>query len=35
AKEALRLAAYTYVVAALASLATLMYYIMIFLGGRD
>ncbi len=31
AKEALRLAAYTYVVAALASLATLMYYIMIFL----
>ena len=35
AKEALRLAAYTYVVAALASLATLMYYIMIFLGARD
>lgn len=31
AEEALRLAAYTYVVAALASLATLMYYIMIFL----
>lgn len=30
AKEALRLAAYTYVIAALASLATLMYYIMIF-----
>lgn len=36
AQEALRWAAYTYVVAALASLATLMYYIMIFLGGsRD
>lgn len=35
AKEALRLAAYTYVVAALASLATLMYYIMIYLGRRD
>lgn len=34
AQEALRLAAYTYVVAALASLATLMYYIMIYLGGR-
>lgn len=31
AQEALRLAAYTYVIAALASLATLMYYIMIFL----
>ncbi len=31
AQEALRLAAYTYVVAALASLATLMYYIMIYL----
>jgi uncharacterized protein len=36
AQEALRWAAYTYVVAALASLATLLYYIMIFLGGsRD
>ncbi|HLN52476.1 MAG TPA: zinc metallopeptidase [Lentimicrobium sp.] len=35
AKEALRLAAYTYVIAALASLATLMYYIMIFMGRRD
>jgi Zn-dependent membrane protease YugP len=35
AKEALRLAAYTYVIAALASLATLMYYIMIYLGRRD
>ncbi len=31
AQEALRLAAYTYVIAALASLATLMYYIMIYL----
>lgn len=31
AEEALRLAAYTYVVAALASLATLMYYIMIYM----
>ena len=28
-------AAYTYVVAALGSLATLLYYIMIFLGRRD
>ena len=35
AQEALRLAAYTYVIAALASLATLMYYIMIYLRGRD
>jgi hypothetical protein len=34
AKDALKWAAYTYVVAALASLATLMYYIMIFLGSR-
>lgn len=32
---ALRSAAYTYVVAALGSLATLIYYIMIFLGRRD
>lgn len=31
AEEALRLAAYTYVIAALASLATLMYYISIFM----
>lgn len=31
AQEALRLAAYTYVVAALASLATLLYYIMIYM----
>lgn len=34
AESALRAAAYTYVVAALTSLATLLYYIMIFLGGR-
>lgn len=34
AESALRSAAYTYVVAALSSLATLLYYIMIFLGGR-
>ncbi|HLP04497.1 MAG TPA: zinc metallopeptidase [Paludibacter sp.] len=33
AKDALKTAAYTYVVAALGSLATLIYYIMIFLGG--
>lgn len=32
AEDALRSAAYTYVVAALGSLATLLYYIMIFLG---
>ena len=35
AKGALRSAAYTYVVAALGSLATLFYYIMIFLSRRD
>jgi len=35
ARSALSWAAYTYVVAALASLATLMYYIMIFLSRRD
>lgn len=35
AKEALRWAAYTYVIAALSSLATLLYYIMIFMGRRD
>jgi Zn-dependent membrane protease YugP len=35
AKDSLRSAAMTYVVAALASLATLMYYLMIFLGRRD
>ncbi len=34
AKDALKWAALTYVVAALASLATLAYYIMIFLGSR-
>lgn len=32
--EALRSAAYTYVVAALSSLATLVYYILIFMGRR-
>ncbi|HPM92789.1 MAG TPA: zinc metallopeptidase [Bacteroidales bacterium] len=35
AQDALRWAAYTYVIAALGSLATLLYYIMIFLGRRD
>lgn len=34
AVSALRSAAYTYVVAALSSLATLVYYIMIYAGGR-
>lgn len=34
ARGALKAAAYTYVVAALGALATLLYYIMIFLGGR-
>ncbi|MDR2139511.1 MAG: zinc metallopeptidase [Tannerella sp.] len=34
AEDALRSAAYTYVVAALGSLAMLLYYVMIFLGGR-
>jgi Zn-dependent membrane protease YugP len=34
AEDALRSAAYTYVVAAVGSLATLLYYIMIFTGGR-
>jgi Zn-dependent membrane protease YugP len=33
AKDALKTAAYSYVVAALGSLAALVYYIMIFLGG--
>jgi hypothetical protein len=33
AQDALKWAAYTYVIAALASLATLFYYIMIFTGG--
>jgi uncharacterized protein len=35
AKDALKWAAYTYVVAALGSLATLLYYVMIFMGSRD
>lgn len=35
ASSALRSAAYTYVVAALSSLATLIYYVMIYLGRRD
>src|SRR5574344_154441 len=35
AKDALTSAAYTYVVAALSSLATLIYYIMIFMNRRD
>ena len=35
AENALRWAGYTYVVAALGSLATLLYYIMIFMGRRD
>lgn len=35
AQDALRSAAYTYVVAALGSLATLVYYIMIFMGRRE
>jgi Zn-dependent membrane protease YugP len=35
AESALRSAAYTYVIAALTSLATLLYYLMIYLGNRD
>ncbi|MCT8339567.1 zinc metallopeptidase [Luteirhabdus pelagi] len=35
AKDALKWAARTYVVAALGSLATLLYFVSIFLGGRD
>ncbi len=35
AQDALKWAAYTYVVAALSSLATLLYYIWIFLGRRN
>ena len=35
AEDALRAAAYTYVVAAIGSLATLVYYVLIFLGRRD
>lgn len=35
AKDALKWAARTYVVAAISSIATLLYYIMIFMGRRD
>ncbi|MEQ8550841.1 MAG: zinc metallopeptidase [Cyclobacteriaceae bacterium] len=35
AKDALNTAAMTYVVAALGALATLLYYVMLFLGSRD
>ncbi|MBN1790825.1 MAG: zinc metallopeptidase [Bacteroidales bacterium] len=35
AKDALKWAAYTYVVAALSSLAMLLYYIFLFMGRRD
>jgi len=35
AKDALKTAAYTYVIAALGSLATLIYYVMLYLGRRD
>ncbi len=35
AEDALKWAAYTYIVAALGSLATLLYYIMIFMGRRE
>ena len=35
AASALRSAAYTYVVAALSSLGTLIYYVLIFIGRRD
>ena len=35
AQDALKSAAYTYVVAALSSLATLIYYVMIYMGRRD
>ncbi len=35
AKDALRAAAYTYVAAALGSLATLIYYVVVYLGRRD
>jgi Zn-dependent membrane protease YugP len=34
ARDALKTAAYTYVIAALGSLATLVYYILIFMGGN-
>lgn len=35
ARDALKSAAYTYVIAAISSLATLIYYIMIYMGRRD
>jgi hypothetical protein len=35
AKDALKWAAYTYVIAALSSLAMLLYYVFLFLGRRD
>ncbi|MDR1756423.1 MAG: zinc metallopeptidase [Culturomica sp.] len=35
AQDALKWAAYTYVIAALSSLATLLYYIMIYMGRRN
>lgn len=35
AEDALKSAAYTYVVAALSSLATLIYYVMIYMGRRE
>ena len=35
AKDALKWAAYTYVVAALSALVTLLYYVMLFAGNRD
>lgn len=35
AKDALKSAAYTYVIAAIGSLATLIYYIMIYMGRKD
>ena len=35
AKDALKWAARTYVVAALGSLATLLYFVSMFMGGRD
>lgn len=35
AKDALKWAAYTYVIAALSSLATLVYYILLFIGRSD
>jgi Zn-dependent membrane protease YugP len=35
AKDALKWAALTYVVAAIASIVTLVQYIMIYMGGRD